>query len=279
MDGKPLVQMLEGAECVDEKTRADMVAAAFVASRKARLSLEAFPGEVPVDRAVAYAVQLAQITQRRERVAGWKVAMVANPFRQSFGEERLSGPVFESRFVDARASADAPDWAVFRGGFAAVEAEFIAVMAVDAPLFRRQPTPQEAADLIGALHIGMELAGSPLATINEIGSFAVASDCGNNDGVVMGPAIRNWRTRATEDLTASMSINGTIAGVGSAARIKGGPLEAVAFLLDHLERRGLRLKAGDIISTGAATGIHKVVPGDSVLADFGSDGQLKMRVG
>ena len=276
MDGKSHVEMLDGAGT------ADRVATAFARARMARICLGAFPGEVPVDSAAAYAVQMAQMARRGERVVGWKVAMVANPFRQAFGDERLSGPVFESRFVDRRNTmpntvCDVSDWAVIRGGFAAVEAEFIAVMACDSPVFGRKPTPEEAADLISSLHVGMELAGSPLATINNIGPFATTADCGNNDGVVIGPAIQNWRTRAIEDLTASISVNGVIEGVGSAASIKGGPLEAVAFLVDHLERRGLRLKAGDIVSTGAATGIHKVLPGDAVLADFGPDGQLKMR--
>ncbi len=260
-----------------------MIAATFVAARKARLHLDGFPSELPHDRAAAYAVQMAQISTRGERVVGWKVAMTAAPFREAFGAERLSGPVFESRFVDARATGQAADWqvsdwSVIGGGFAAVEAEFIAVMAVDVPAFGRMPTPDEAADLIGTLHIGMELAGSPLAAINELGPFAVAADCGNNDGVVMGPAIANWRLRANEDLKASMSINGDIVGVGDAARIKGGPLEAVAFLIEHLEARGLHLKAGDLVSTGAITGIHMVRAGDAVLADFGSDGQLRMGV-
>jgi 2-keto-4-pentenoate hydratase len=204
--------------------------------------------------------------------------MTAAPFREAFGEERLSGPVFENRFVDARMSGVAADWAAFKGGFAAVEAEFVAVIAHDVPAFGRMPTRQETSDLISTLHIGMELAGGPLATLNDLGPFAVAADCGNNDGVVIGPAIEDWRGRADESLKASMAINGASVGTGSAASIKGGPLEAVAFLVHHLEMRGLRLKAGDIVSTGATTGIHMVRPGDVALADFGADGQIAIRI-
>jgi 2-keto-4-pentenoate hydratase len=272
MNCKPLIQKLDAVASTDS------IAEAFASSRKSRRHLEAFPGELPVSRMAAYAIQTAQIANNRERIVGWKVAMTAAPFKEAFGEERLSGPVFEGRFSDARDTGRAVDWAIFKGGFAAVEAEFIAVMGVDVPAFGRKPTPDEAASLIGALHIGMELAGSPLAAINDIGPFAVTADCGNNDGVVVGRAIQSWRMRSNESLKASVSINGSVAGEGTAANLKGGPLEAVAFLIDHLENRGLRLKAGDIVSTGATTGIHKVRAGDSVVADFGSDGQLAMRV-
>ncbi len=265
-----------------QKTPADgsieIVASAFVAARKARLHLERFPGALPQDRGTAYAIQAAQIKKRPERVVGWKVAMTAASFREVFGEERLSGPVFESRFFDARGSGAVADWSVFKGGFAAVEAEFVAVIAHDVPAFGRKPTQQEAAGLISALHIGMELAGSPLATLHDLGPFAVVADCGNNDGVILGPEIPGWRTHANEDLKASMSINGEIAGNGSAASIMGGPLEAVAFLVHHLETRGLGLKAGDIVSTGATTGIHMVRPGDAVLADFGIGGQIRIHI-
>ena len=57
----------------------------------------------------------------------------------------------------------------------------------------------EAADLIGAVHAGIEVASSPLGRINELGPIAVISDFGNNNGLVIGPEIAGWRTSGFED--------------------------------------------------------------------------------
>ncbi|MGL4240844.1 MAG: 2-keto-4-pentenoate hydratase [Beijerinckiaceae bacterium] len=257
---------------------ADLIASAFAAARRGRIDIAAFPGAVPGVREASYAVQDAQIARRGERVAGWKVAMTAPAFRDAFGAERLSGPVFESLVRIRDTSTEPVEWRPIPRGFAAVEAEFVAVLGEDAPLFGRQPSIAEAAALVRDIHIGIELAGSPLASINDIGPFAVAADCGNNDGVVLGPAIRGWRERELSDLTSAVAVNGVEVGTGRAEKVKGGPLEAVAFLMFHLESRGRRLLKGDLVSTGATTGIHVVQPGDAVEVSFGPDGALLVNV-
>ena len=48
-----------------------------------------------------------------------------------------------------------------------------------------------------------------------------------------------------------------------------------AFLLNLLHRRGRRLEAGQLISTGAATGVHDILVGQSAAADFGPDGRIE----
>ena len=244
------------------------IALAFHAARINRRPLLEFPGRLPAGREAAYAIQDAQIALRGDEVAGWKVAMTAAPFVAEFGDERIAGPVFAPRRSSCPAGGTVP-WAVFPGGFAAVEAEFVAVMGQDAPAFGRIPAPEEVAPLVGGWHVGMELAGSPLASINELGPRAVVADCGNNDGVVIGPEIPDWRDGAMAELSVRVSVDGEAAGAGSAAKIPGGPLAAVAFLIAHLEWRGRPLKAGQFVSTGALTGIHKVKPGQAAQADFG----------
>jgi 2-keto-4-pentenoate hydratase len=146
------------------------------------------------------------------------------------------------------------------------------VIAHDLAAFGRRPTIEEATMAVSALHIGIELAGSPLASINELGPMAVVADCGNNDGIILGPAIANWRTRSLESLVASVAIDDKIVGTGNAAKVRGGPMDAVAFLIWHLEQRGLGLKAGQLVSTGATTGIHAVRRGQRARVDFAGDG-------
>ena len=72
-----------------------------------------------------------------------------------------------------------------------------------------------------------------------------------------------------------MTVDGVRVGRGGAASIPGGPLDSLAFLLNLLHRRGRRLEAGQLVSTGAATGVHDIVAGQTATADFGSDGRIE----
>ena len=57
----------------------------------------------------------------------------------------------------------------------------------------------------------------------------------------------------------------------------GGPLAAAAFALGRCARRGLPLKAGYVISTGATTGIHDIRIGQSARVKFAGVAELLCR--
>jgi 2-keto-4-pentenoate hydratase len=65
-------------------------------------------------------------------------------------------------------------------------------------------------------------------------------------------------------------IDGALVGSGTAASVNGGPLAALAFALRCNALRGRPLRAGDLISTGAATGVHSIGAGQ--LAEVAFDG-------
>jgi 2-keto-4-pentenoate hydratase len=250
---------------------------AFGDARRAAKALPDFPGIIPDDSARAYAMQDAAIDAWDDGLTGWKVALVRADLRAAFGSERLAGPVFKRGTWQAQ-TGQGNDLPVIPGGFAAVEAEFVIVMGADAPAFGRLPSLEEAASLVGSLHIGIELAGSPLKTLNDLGAFAIAPDFGNNTGVIIGSAIADWQTYDAASLTARMEVDGVEVGKGSGANLPNGPLGALAYLIHHLEGRSRPLKKGQVISTGATTGVHVIAPGQSFSADFGAFGTLSGRI-
>jgi 2-keto-4-pentenoate hydratase len=258
----------------ETRNEANAVAKLFVSARRSGLSLTFYPGVFPQSPAEAYDIQDKALALWPEAPSGWKVALCAPAFRESFGEDRLSGPVFPKATLVATAGQPT-EFAIFPKGFAAVEAEFIAIMNADAPHFAAAPTANEVAELIDAMHIGIETAGSQLSQINELGPLAVVSDFGNNAGVILGTEIKNWKSRALESMTSRMFVDGVEVGAGNAGKVPGGPLAAVGFLLYHLQQRGRQLKRGQLISTGATTGIHIVKVGSRITADFGSDGSIE----
>ncbi len=257
-----------------EEFPANALAARFVRARLDATPLPTFPGDLPPDLATAYRVQDAAIALWPDEVIGWKVGRVPPEHEGPLGAGRLCGPVFKRALWFVR-PGDLTPFPVFVGGFAAVEAEYVVRIGVDAPADKLDWTAQEAHGLIGALHIGMEPAGSPFRDINVIGPLAVVSDFGNNAGLMVGAEIEGWASLANEDLRCETVIEGEVMGQGGAFILPGGPVESLRFLAENTARRGKPLKAGQYVCTGAAAGIHDIIAGQTGAVRFEGHGEIR----
>lgn len=249
------------------------IARSFVDARMAAQSLPGYPGDIPDTLAEGYAIQEIALGLYPDEVVGWKVGRIPLPLQAKLGDERLAGPTFRA-FLRTPGKGETVALGAIAGGFAAVEAEFVYRLAKDAPAGKTAYTADEALELVAALHIGVEFAGSPLKTINDLGSTVVASDFGNNAALIVGPEVPGWRERPDESLTCACWIDGVLVGDGTAASVPGGPAPALAFLLGHCASRGRPLKAGMYVTTGAATGIHEISAGQSARVSFGEFGEI-----
>ncbi len=252
------------------------IAARLVRARREARALPGFPGVLPTSLQAAYACQDAAIALWPDHIAGWKVGYISPARRDSDGDDRVTGPIFR-RAVWIDQPGQCLDFPAFVGGFCAVEAEYVFRLGADAPAGRLHWEPDEAADLVAALHIGVETAGSPMAMINELGPCAVAADFGNNAGLILGREIPDWKNLSEADLRCSCRIEGREAALGGASSIPGGLRAALAFALGRCARRGLPMRSGMLITTGAATGIHDIVPGESARISFGPWGDIDCR--
>lgn len=253
------------------------IAATFVAARKACQPLVDYPGAIPGDLDTAYRIQDMAIDLWPEEIGGWKVGRIPPSIEDHFGIDRLAGPIFTPTIHEV-SNGDALSMPVFDGGFAAIEAEYVAVIGRDAPPDKLTWSTEEAAGMIRDLRIGLEIASSPLATINELGPTVVVSDFGNNAGLIVGPSIEEWQSRPLDSMQCKTFVEGDAVGSGGAFTLTGGFIRSVQFLLELAARRGRPLRAGDVIATGQTTGIHDVAPGQSSTLDFGRDGELRCTV-
>lgn len=255
---------------------AQATAEQLVRARRNASALADFPGPIPTSFDAAYALQGAGIALWPDEIAGWKVGRVSPPWQARFDDDRLVGPIFRAS-IRAAVPGELVEFPVIDGGFAAVEAEFVLRLNGDAPAGKTTWTADEADHLDLTLHIGIETAGSPLRSINELGPGAIVSDFGNNNGLILGPAIRDWRRRPLDSMLTSVAIDDQSVGKGGAFSLPGGPLAGLAFALGRCARNGRPLKAGDVVSTGATTGIHDITIGQSAQVAFSFDGEIRCR--
>ena len=241
------------------------VARQFVEARRQARALPAFPGPLPADLAQGYRAQEAAIGLWPDEVVGWKVGRIPEDLQAELGATRVMGPVFRGHLWPADPAEPTP-LPVIAGGFAAVEAEYIYRIGRDAPAEKLDWTPDEALAYVGELLVGVELAGSPLATINALGPRVVAADFGNNAGLILGRAVPDWRARPAPPCRTW--VDGKLVGEGGPGMIPGGPPESLAFLLAACAARGRPLKAGQLVTTGAASGIHDIEAGQSARIVF-----------
>lgn len=254
-------------------TATDDIALAFVEARRRCRALDDFPGPLPDDLQNAYRCQDSAIELWTDEPGGWKVGRIPPAVESRFGVDRLAGPIFQKTIYRVEAGEAMP-MPIFRGGFAAIEAEFVVVIDKDAPADRHNWSLDEAAQMIGDLRIGLEIASSPLATINILGPTAVVADFGNNNGLIIGPSIRDWRTRELASMGCETFVDGKSVGTGGAWTLTGGYVRSVQFMLEVAARRGHPMRAGQVIATGQTNGIHDVVEGQTGRIVFGEDGEL-----
>ena len=162
----------------DDALSADPAAIAqqFVAARLAARSTPDYPGVIPQSMAESYAIQDIAIGLFPDAVVGWKVGGVSPAQQETLGVHRLAGAIFARNVWPAPGDTVVP-LPEIEGGFAAVESEFIARIGADADPAKTDWTIEEAVAAVDKVFVGVELAGSPLSAINDLGSAVVVPGC------------------------------------------------------------------------------------------------------
>ena len=258
----------------------DDIAQSFVAARKQARALPGYPGgNVPAHLSDSYAIQDRAIALWDKPIIGWKIGRLAPEKQGEHGTERLCGPIFAPTLKHY--TGEALTLPVYEGGFAAVEAEYVFRIDHDTDPSKTEYSEEEALRLIDAVFAGIEMAGSPLATINKLGPTVVASDFGNNFGLILGPQLAEFDSDSTpaslsadvvKTYQAATEIDGKVVGDGGLFTMPGGPLAAIAWLAGTLAARGRPLTKGQFISSGATTGIHDIEAGSESVVRFSGPG-------
>ncbi|WP_324187619.1 2-keto-4-pentenoate hydratase [Sphingopyxis solisilvae] len=215
----------------------------------------------------AYSIQSAAIALDGRAVGGWKVGRIAPDLVAHYASDRIAGPIFADEIAENGAAMP-----VYVGGFAAAEAE---VLLRFGAIGDREYDLDTVRSCIAEVRTGIEIASSPFGGINRYGPAVTASDYGNNNGLVLGPPIDDWRERDLIRMPVEMFVDGALVGAATMEGMLDGPFGSALFLIRTLRARGLAIEPDTWVSAGAITGIHEVRPGQRAEALF----DKRIRVG
>lgn len=159
-----------------------------------------------------------------------------------------------------------------------MEAEFAFKMSRDLPPSSVPRTREEVADAVEGVMAGIEVVDSRFDSWTTVGTASLIADNACHAAWIRGPLVTEWRGIDLAAQTVRLIINGQLKDEGSGAAVLGHPLNALTWLANALNARGLGLRAGDCITTGVTTDIYLAGPGDSVTADFGPVGAVELTI-
>jgi len=102
------------------------------------------------------------------------------------------------------------------------------------------------------------------ADYKTLDAFTLVAQNTWNGGVVLGPAVTEWRALDLERAVTRCWVNDQPAGQGKTGDAMGHPFDAVAWLANLLNGRGRTLQRGMFVMTGSSITTKFPAPGDRV---------------
>ena len=245
----------------------------LLAARRERRAIEALPADCrPAGLEDGYRIQDAFVALSGKAVAGFKIGATSER-AQTFLEidAPFAGCVLQGDLHDSPARLPAGDF-VFR----LIEPEFAFRLGRGLPPSDAAYDRRAVADAVDSLHPAIEIVTSGLQGWRRQGAASLIADNGVDGGLVLGPACADWRGLDLPGHAVTLAVNGEHVGSGVGANALGDPLIALAWLAEHLSRRGRGLEAGQVVTTGVVTPFVELAAGDSAVADFGALGEVRL---
>jgi len=253
--------------------------AASPAARAARLlaeahatgmKLEALPVRLrPKTQKAAYALQRAFVAALHIEPAGWKIGCTSAAARAIL---KAKGP-FAGRVLLPRCFASGATLPGSRYAMRGLEGEFAFVLAKDLKPRKRPYTRAEVLAAVSDLHPAVEIVDSRYADWGKVTLPEIVADLGANGALVVGPPAKGWRRRDLAKIGVTMRAGGRVVGRGRGGDALGDPVEALRWLANNPPSKA-GLRAGEIVSTGTCTGLHRSGAADRVACDFGPLGKV-----
>lgn len=225
----------------------------------------------PKNLAEAYKVQALLEAELGFERAGWKIGCTSATARAIL---KSDGP-FAGRVFLARCHASGVAIAAEQHRMRGLEAEFAFALGKDLKPRKRPYTRAEILAAVEYLHPAIEIVDSRYTDMMKVSLPELVADMGANGALIVGEPAKNWRRKDLAKVAVTMEANGKVVGKGTGADVLGNPLDALAWLANNPPvPEGL--KAGEVVTTGTATGLYRAGPDDDALATFEGIGKVEV---
>ena len=249
--------------------------------RQSGTVIDALPAALrPHDTVTAYAIQAALPDVADRPVVGWKIAATSDAGQAHI---QVDGPL-AGRILDHFVQPIGSTLSLAGNRMRVVEPEFAFRMGAPLPPRATPYTADEVLEAVVSLHPTFEIPDSRFADFARAGKAQLIADDACCGQFAFGPAApAAWRT---VDLAASQ-VHATVYGAdgrvrygrdGEGRALLGDPLTALTWLVNELSSLGIGLRAGDWTSCGTCMVPLEVLPGDLVVADYGTLGRIEVRL-
>jgi 2-keto-4-pentenoate hydratase len=245
-----------------DDVRINRAAAMLLAVRHGGAVVRGLGDAAPVDEAEAWAVQQEVLRRRGGRIGGYKCAWPA-------------GKPHSAALLDASGLKPAPaTWPVPKGGKIGIETEVAFRLGRDLPARATPYARQEVIEAIAACFPAIEMVASRYADMTAVSPLEASADNIAHEGLVLGAEVPDWRARDLNDLMVRQSCGGVLQVERRGSSPPGDPLQNLTNLANHLQRFGLHLQAGQVVTTGSWTGCLFVAGNQRVVGGFEGLGEV-----
>jgi 2-keto-4-pentenoate hydratase len=158
-----------------------------------------------------------------------------------------------------------------------VEAEVAFRFATDLPLRTRPYSERSIVAAVGEVLVAIELCDTRLTNWKQTSGLWKLADMQNNSGLVVGSGTKEWQKIDFLQQEVEFRIGARVVKA-KGAHSYGNPVRLLPWLVKHSAKRGHGLHAGDIVTTGAWTGLEIAQAGDEVTARFPGIGEATVRI-
>jgi 2-keto-4-pentenoate hydratase len=224
-------------------------------------------------RAAAEEFQAAAVKALGGELCGHKIGATSEEVQRMLGcREPIHAPIRREDVLASGATFPIPP------GLLGIECEFGFQMGEDFPVSAGSSDVGALRSAIAECFVALEIVGRRVAADVPLTEVSAIADFSLNAAVVRGAAVPGWQQRDLTSIPVRALVDGMQAAAGNSAVVLGHPLNALQWLAGALNKRGDRLRRGDIVLTGTCTGITKVAPGQVFAGCFADLPPVEVRL-
>jgi len=236
-------------------------------------------GLAPSSAEDAYAIQDAFVALRAATLgplAGYKIALSSPEMRRFVGVDTpQAGVILRSQVRRTPARVRASDYVRL-----IVEFEIGVEIGEDLPVADAPFARERVMQSVGAVMPAIEIADDRDADYSQLSRhpYELIADNSWNEGAVLGEPVREWKSLDLGQVLGVAKINGRAVGEGRGEAAMGHPLEAVAWVANHLASLNRGLLRGEMVITGSLITSKAVKAGDRVEFAVAGLGKVELTV-